>query len=198
MRIDDYVKYIAEVIPEDALVVSSHTNNTRAWAAVGRPEGSLMGFNMGLATPVGIGLALALPHRRVIILDSDGGALLLTSGVMDLASQQPPNVIVVIHDNESTIGIPSHTAKRADLALIAKGAGIENACAVRTLEEFKIEFAKALKAKSTSYIVAKAEMAELPPPVGVNKPFLEENTFSFVRFIERREGVSILGSGWRG
>src|SRR5262249_62425170 len=78
-------------------------------------ERCLIGFNMGFATPVGLGLALALPHRRVFILDGDGGVLLLAAVLADLGSQQPPKAVVVA-DNESCLRFPRHAADAAGLA----------------------------------------------------------------------------------
>lgn len=159
MKPIDYVKHIAEVMPEDALIVASHTDNTSALMSLNITKKSFLGWNMGFATPVGLGLALALPHRKVIILEGDGGVLLLSAAVSDLAAQRPANVIVVVNDNESTLGFPTYTAGGADLAAMAQAAGIKRARTVRDHEEFKAEFDEALAMNELTYIVAKTTRA---------------------------------------
>ena len=195
MKVIDYVKHISEVMPEDTLIVSSHTDNSSALVALNLTERSFLGFNMGFATSVGLGLALALPHRRVLILEGDGGVLLSSGALADLASQNPPNIIVVVADNESSLGFPTHTSKRTDIAAMAKAAGIERTCSVRNLEEFKAEFSKALGKNELTYIVAKTERERARLSEGVKRPLLWENKFRFVRYIEETEGISILTPG---
>lgn len=192
MKVIDYLKYMVEVMPEDALFVASHTDNSQALIALQQADRSFFGFNMGFATSIGLGLALALPHRRVFILDGDGGVLLLSSALADLASQSPPNAIVIVADNESSLQFPSHTAKKADIAAMARAAGIENTCTVRNLEEFRKEFTRALSTKALSYIVAKTEKGRVAIPEGVKEPFLWENKFRFIRHVEDTEGISII------
>jgi len=192
MKVIDYIKYMAAVIPGDSLIVASHTDNSQALISLNLADRSFLGFNMGFATPIGIGLAVALPHRRVFILDGDGGVLLLSAALADLASQSPPNAVVIVADNESSLAFPSHSARRADIAAMAKSAGVENSCTVRNLEEFKAEFTKALARKTMTYVVAKTEKGRVPVPEGVRQPLLWENKFRFVRYIEETEGLSIL------
>lgn len=195
MKVIEYMKYVSEVLPRDAVIVSSHTDNTAALISLKLTERSFLGFNMGFATSVGLGLAVALPHRKVLILEADGGVLLSSGALMDLASQNPPNVIVVVADNESSLGFPTHTARKTDIAALAKAAGIERTCSVGNLEEFKTEFSRAMAQNDLRYIVAKTEKTRVPLPRGVKRPLLWENKFSFVRYIEESEGISILTSG---
>jgi thiamine pyrophosphate-dependent acetolactate synthase large subunit-like protein len=192
MRVLDSLRHMVQAMPDDALVVASHTDNSTACCTANITERCLIGFNMGFATPVGLGLALALPHRRVFILDGDGGVLLLAAALADLGSQQPPNTVVVVADNESSLGFPSHTAKTADLPAMARAAGIQHTCTVRNLEEFEAEFAQALSRQALSYIVAKTEPGLSTVPTGTQSPFLWENKFAFVRYIEQTEGVAIM------
>ena len=180
------------MIPQDALIVSSHTDNSSALISTTSTEKCFLGLNMGFATPVGLGLALALPHRKVVVLDADGGVLLLSSALSDLAAESPSNLIVVVGDNESALRFPTHSANKADIAAMAKAAGIPRSLTVKTLQEFKAEFSKALKADELTYMVAKTEVGRVRVPEGVRKPFLWENKFEFVRHVEKTEGISIM------
>src|SRR5688572_17270306 len=132
MWVHDYLAYVKSVVSEDALFVASHTANSNAIVALGLTGRSLQGFNMGFASPIGLGLALALPHRRVITLDGDGGVLLLAAALADLGAHRPPNLTVIVADNASSLAFPSHTARGADLEKMAQGAGIQWTRTVRT------------------------------------------------------------------
>jgi len=82
---------------------------------------------MGLAVPVGLGLAGARPENRVLVITGDGDMLMGMGSLATVAQVQPRNLIIVVLDNEvfgETGGQPTHTAGVTDLAAIAKGAGI--------------------------------------------------------------------------
>jgi thiamine pyrophosphate-dependent acetolactate synthase large subunit-like protein len=193
MKAFDYISHMVEVIPEDALIVASHTDNSTSLITLNQSYRSLLGFNMGFSTPVGLGVASALPNRRVIILDGDGGVLLLSQAITDLANESPSNAIVVVADNGSALEFPVHSNRKANIEEMAKAVGIENTCTVSTIEEFKDQFGKALKRGALTYIVAKIESGvRVPIPAGTYQPFLHENKFAFVRHIEKTEKISIM------
>ncbi|MEE8444914.1 MAG: thiamine pyrophosphate-dependent enzyme [Alphaproteobacteria bacterium] len=85
---------------------------------------------MGGAVPLGLGLALARPERRILVITGDGEMLMGLGALATVAYQAPANLAIVVLDNESygeTGMQATHTARRTDLAAIAKGAGIETA-----------------------------------------------------------------------
>src|SRR5438132_13949274 len=88
---------------------------------------------MGLASSVGLGIALAQPGRRVVVLDGDGSVLMNLGGLTTLARYAPPNLTHVVFDNESLLsvgGFPTATSTGSDLAAISRGAGIGDAVTV--------------------------------------------------------------------
>ena len=81
---------------------------------------------MGKASSVGLGLALAHPERKVLILDGDGSLLMNLGTMVTLASKSPENLYHFLFDNgvyAVTGGQPVPGADRADWAQMAKGAG---------------------------------------------------------------------------
>lgn len=90
---------------------------------------------MGGAAMTGLGLALAQPGRRVVVLTGDGEALMGLGALATIAVQDPPNLGLIVLDNArygETGGQASHTGRGVDLAAIARGAGFRN---VHTLHD---------------------------------------------------------------
>lgn len=161
-------------------------------------EGNIIIGDMGCTTGIGIGLAKALPHRRVVVVDGDGSILLEPAVLVVLANYGPPNLAVLIHDNESyeSIGwtekgrFRTDTHLKTDIEAMARGAGVKNACTARTLPEFQGAMAKALASQELHVVVAKTEdqAAQAPPRHTSTK----EEKYRFVRYIERSEGIRII------
>ncbi len=82
---------------------------------------------MGGAVPLGLGLALAQPSRRVLVITGDGEMLMGLGSLATVAIQRPPNLAIVVLDNEryGETGMQlTHTAGGADLGAIAAASGI--------------------------------------------------------------------------
>ena len=157
---------------------------------------SLFQQQLGCVTPQAFGLAVGLPHRRVVSLDTDGGMMFNLGILGTLANEQPPNLLVVVWDNEcyqSIGGPPTHTAKgRVDIAKIAQGAGIEQAYTVRDLDAFEAHCEAGLAADVPYLVVAKVEAGVRP---GIRRKHSDgrEDKYIFVRHVEATEGIVIMG-----
>jgi thiamine pyrophosphate-dependent acetolactate synthase large subunit-like protein len=89
---------------------------------------------MGNAAMIGLGLALAQPARRVLVITGDGEMLMGLGSLATIGVQQPPNLSVVVIDNErygETGMQATHTASGADLAKVALACGFGSARQVR-------------------------------------------------------------------
>ena len=115
---------------QDALLIGNIGYPSRELFAVhDRPENFYMLGSMGLASSIGLGLALARPERRVIALDGDGSVLMNLGTLATIAHHAPENYLLVILDNGcygSTGSQPTCTHLGSDLFALAKAAGIEN------------------------------------------------------------------------
>jgi sulfopyruvate decarboxylase subunit beta len=144
---------------------------------------------MGLASSIGLGLALSLTHEKVIVLDGDGSVLMNLGTLATLARYRPPNLVHIIFDNGSLLstgGFASHTTSGlTDLAAIARGAGIVEVAAVSTFYDFMQAAAAAFTRDDLSVIVAKVE-ATGPDHYGMELK-LPENAFRFARLIHARQ-----------
>ena len=137
---------------------------------------------MGLASSMGLGIALAQPERKVVVIDGDGSVLMNLGGLTTLARYAPPNLTHIIFDNESLLsvgGFPTATSTGSDLAGIARAAGIDSATTVRDLDEFTQAAREAIAAPELRCLVAKVEAVG---PAGFHMDLhLLENRFEFAR-----------------
>ena len=139
---------------------------------------------MGLASSVGLGIALSKPHRKVVVFDGDGSVLMNLGGLTTLARYRPRNLTHVVFDNESLLsvgGFPTATATGSDIAGMAAAAGIPRTSTVRTLDEFVSSFDAALAANDLTTLVAKVDA--IGPAAFVTDLGLLENRFQFARHL---------------
>ena len=146
---------------------------------------------MGLASSMGLGVALTRPELSVVVFDGDGSILMNLGGLTTLARYRPTNLVHVVFDNESLLsvgGFPTATSTGSDIAGMAKAAGIPRTATVTTLEDFTAAFDDALAAKELTTIVVKVEAKG---PAGfVTDLALLENRFQFQRWLKTAGTVS--------
>jgi sulfopyruvate decarboxylase subunit beta len=140
---------------------------------------------MGLASSLGLGLALNRPDHRVVVLDGDGSVLMNLGTLATLARYRPSNLTHVIFDNGSLLstgGFASHTtAGITDLAAIARGAGCPRVLEAGSVYAFMDAVAQAFDDAVMTTIVARVE-AVGPDHFGMDLK-LPENAFRFQRHI---------------
>jgi sulfopyruvate decarboxylase subunit beta len=194
----DCMTVLAGLLAGDELVILSLGSSVDEWynAAPRMRAASLFQQQLGCVTPEALGLAIGLPHRRVISLDTDGGLLFNLGILATLGNEQPPNLLVVVWDNEcyqSIGGPPTHTASgRVDLAAIARGAGIDDAYQAHTAGEFEDLCKRGLQSDRPFVIVAKVDQS-VPQDIRRKHSDGREDKYIFVRHVEETEGVVIMG-----
>lgn len=148
---------------------------------------------MGLASSIGLGLALHRPEEKVVVLDGDGSVLMNLGTFATFARYAPPNLVHIVFDNGSLLstgGFESHTMTGiTDLAAIARGAGIEHVDLVDDEMAFGEAVVRAFERDDLSVVVARVQ-AVGPDNYGMDL-HLPENAFRFARFLrDRREKTS--------
>ncbi len=180
------------------LVILSLGGSVDEWynAAPHMRSASLFQQQLGCVTPQAFGLAAGLPHRRIVSLDTDGGMMFNLGILATLANERPPNLLVVVWDNECYLSIggpPTHTAGgRVDIAAIGRGAGLEHAHTARTVAEFDALCAEGLATASPFLVVAKVE-AVIETNIRRKHSDGREDKYIFVRHVEETEGIVIMG-----
>ncbi len=166
------------------------------WGQISKRDGNLLLGSLGNALGVGLGMALGLPHRKVIVLESDGSVLLSLFNLPTLGTLNPANLVVFVFDNEaysgSRISRPTATAAKTDLAAIAKDAGVSYAVTVRDIDAFKREAALAVKENGLRFIVVKVEETFEHRKAERSDVDLLESKYRFVRYIEKTEGIKVF------
>jgi sulfopyruvate decarboxylase subunit beta len=195
MKRFDCLKLIAAEA-RDALVVSSAGATTLEWNALRPSDGNFRVRTLGLCSSIALGMALGLPHRRIVALDGDGSLLMNLCSLPTIARMRPKNLLHVVFDNEvyeASGSKKTATASGTDLVEMARAAGIEKARWANSVEEFAQSVSEALKGEGPYFIGAKitADRTEVPP-----YPMDEvENKYRFVRHVEKTENIEIFKSG---
>jgi sulfopyruvate decarboxylase subunit beta len=149
-----------------------------------RPNQFYLQHAMGLASSMGLGVALTRPELSVVVFDGDGSILMNLGGLTTLARYRPKNLVHVVFDNESLLsvgGFPTATSTGSDIAGMAKAAGIPRTATVGTIDDFVAAFDDALAANELTTIVAKVDATG---PAGfVTDLALLENRFEFQRWL---------------
>ena len=139
---------------------------------------------MGLASSLGLGIALSRPDVKVVVFDGDGSILMNLGGLTTLARYRPRNLVHVVFDNESLLsvgGFPTATATGIDIAGMAAAAGVPRTATVRTMDAFTAAFTEALTANELTTLVAKVEA--IGPAAFVTDLSLLENRYQFQRYL---------------
>jgi len=191
----DYLKVIsADAL--DALAVSTGWGS-REWWAVRPSDGNLKTRTLGLVSSIAAGLAIALPHRKVIAIDGDGAFLMNLCGLPTIAQQSPGNLIHLLFDNEiyEASGGTATASRNTDAVIIAKGTGYKNAMWVDSLEDFRRQFKRAWERNELTLIAAKVDPGQPKdlPPLKLDEI---ENKYRFMRYLEATENKGILNPGF--
>lgn len=128
-----------------------------------RPGNFYIIGSMGLASAMGLGLALQAPNKRVFVLEGDGSAMMSLGTLPLIDSEQPANLVHVILDNEayeSTGGQPS-ISSNFDLAQTTATTGYPSTRRVEDLEELASALTEATDGGQLSLILVKAGIAPL-------------------------------------
>lgn len=162
-------RFVVDHVTDEPIVASLGNAKFDLFTAKDRPQNFYMWNSMGMASSIGLGLAMVRPQQKVIVLDGDGSLMMNLNSLPTAAARSPQNLIHIVWDNrqfELTGGQPTHTAFGSDLTLLARGAGFDKVVAVETQEAFEIAFVRAFREPGPWFIVAyiDSERAAGRPP----------------------------------
>src|SRR5579864_1501438 len=123
-----------------------------------RPNFFYLEHAMGLASSMGLGIAVAMPRHKVIVIDGDGSLLMNLGTLSTMARYSPPNLVHVVFDNASLLsvgGFPTATATGTDLAGVARACAVPRVAQADTPEQLKTAVTGALAGEKLTTIVSK-------------------------------------------
>ncbi len=153
----------------DAIVVATMTANSE-WSQIStNPDLDLMFTGaMGKASSEGLGLALARPDKKVIVLDGDGSLLMNLGSLVTIANMAPSNLIHFVFENSVyrvSGGQPIPGAGKLSFVGLARGAGYANVHEFENLEGLKNSIETISNQAGPTFVCLKA------PPVTEKSPF---------------------------
>ncbi len=161
MKRIDAISAVAEAAGEALLICNIGFPSRELSAVKDRPENFYMLGSMGLASSIGLGLALARPDRRVIVIDGDGSVLMNLGTLATIANFAPKNYLLIVLDNccyGSTGSQPTCTHLGTDLAGMAEAAGMKDVRRVSDLDGLR----RALEGMGVIVIKVDPGNAEVP------------------------------------
>jgi sulfopyruvate decarboxylase subunit beta len=181
----------------DAIVVCALGMAANEWWAVTKSEDSFyMHGGMGFAASFALGLATALPHVPVWVLNSDGSLSMNLGCLLTEAGQQPANLKHFVVDNQSyqTVDtMPMVNQDNADYAVIAKGAGIRQVVTIDNLADLEKSMPGIAAAPGPYFIRLRVESEpdyQRAPPATYEGP---EMKYRFGRALEKKLGIKVFG-----
>jgi len=131
------IRAIMEQVEDEIVVCNIGHPSRELFEIQDRPRNFYMLGSMGLASSIGLGLALSQPER-VLVIEGEGSVLMNLGSLATIGSNSPENLALLIIDNESygSTGFqPTFTANGLSLAAVAKDCGIEDSFAVSSPDE---------------------------------------------------------------
>ena len=179
---------------KDELFVTTAGGATAEWNAVHPSDGNIQVKTLGLCSSIGLGLAIALPNRKVFVFDGDGALWMNLGSLATIGLHRPKNLIHICWDNqqyESSGGEPTvATGGNIDFAGVARNAGIQSAHTAASVEELRQAVSHALTNDGPHFIWARIEAGRAEaPPLQYDEL---ENKYRFIRYVEASEGINIL------
>ena len=157
-------------------IVVPSMGSAREWMALGPTDDLdfvLVPSAMGHATSVGLGLALAQPDRRVIVLSGDGSLLMNLGSLVTISAESPRNLVIVVFVNgvyEVTGAqlTPGNGNVHVDYVSLARASGIKSVFRWSSLDDVRTGLQSALGAAGPTVIVL--DVAPVPGAVGPRSP----------------------------
>ena len=170
-----------------AVVTIMGATASELYALGHRPNFFYLQHAMGLASSMGLGIALSRPQEKVVVLDGDGSILMNLGSLTTMARYRPANLVHVVFDNEVLLSVgkafATATATGSSIAELARAAGVPRSATTDTVEGCRQAFQEALAAQELTTLVAKVE-PQGPATYHMDVHMLE-NRFEFQRYLTR-------------
>lgn len=180
----DAVNIIAQY-REDAIVVSTMTAMFHLHEASPSPLNIDSVPLMGGASGLGLGLALARPERKVLVLDGDGSLLMQLGSLTTISGAKSKNLFHFVFENSvwfeglSNLPIPAHG--KVDFKGMAEAAGYAATYSFEDLEQLQKNIGSVFNGPAPAFIRLKIDVAQKKPLFNKENPQMEMPDFQFSR-----------------
>jgi len=190
MKPEEILRAIAEV-RGNAICVPTMTTSP-AWREIAPDDLSVgcVGF-MGGASSLGLGMALAMPDRRVVVFDGDGSLLMQLGSLATAAGARPRNFVHLLFKNgvyHTSGAQETPGGLDVDFVMMAKGAGYRNAYAIREIDEFRRRVKRIVHDEEGPLFV------ELHTGLADKTPMMVRERSSFAQQVEKLRSTLLKGS----
>jgi thiamine pyrophosphate-dependent acetolactate synthase large subunit-like protein len=180
MKAIEAVNVIVRTLRGDEFVISANGNISRMLFSVDdRANNFYMLGSMGLTSSIGLGLALSVPEKRIIVLDGDGNILMNMGSLATIGNRSPRNLVHIVLDNEtyeSTGGQPT-VSRTANLDDIAKACGFRLVERIRDAKTLRESVKRFLNEDGPSFGLVKIDREWEASPRVAHKPEIITNRF---------------------
>lgn len=156
---------ISEILTDELVVCNIGIPSKELYSVKDRPQNFYMLGSMGLASSIGLGLALAQP-RTVVAFDGDGAILMNLGSLATIAYYRPKNYKLIIFDNAAygSTGSQTTIAEKVEIADIVNGCGLKTVI-IETQDELQAQLKSELADEGPVVIIVKVSKnnAKLPP-----------------------------------
>ena len=177
----DYYRVLAAGLGEDTLVVTCLGNASYLWAVMrDAPQNFYFEDAMGLALPLALGLAVAQPERKVVVVEGDGGLLMHMGCLVTVGAVAPQNLTILLIQNgvHAASGGQALTNAGLDFADLGRAAGIKRTENIGAAEALGRSLITALTEQGPSLLVLATEpdlktvpISEMLDPVVIKRRF---------------------------
>ncbi len=174
----DILREIAPILRDQLVVCNIGLPSQELHMIDDQPTNFYMLGTMGLASSIGLGLALSQP-KTVVVIDGDGSVLTNLGTLPTIANNVADNYILLIVDNGSygsTGDQPTYAGKKTSLAKVAEACGCENVVECRAEETGEV-LQKAIDGRKMTVIVCKCESGNVKVPVITKDPVVIRDRF---------------------
>jgi sulfopyruvate decarboxylase subunit beta len=174
----EILKEIVPILRDQLVVCNIGIPSQELYAIDDQPTNFYMLGTMGLASSIGLGVALSQP-KTVISIDGDGSVLTNLGTLPTIGNNMPPNYILMIIDNGSygsTGDQPTYTGRKTDLAGMARAAGCDNVVEVQDVDTGRA-LQEAIDAQVGTVLVVKCDSGNAKMPVITLDPVIIRHRF---------------------
>lgn len=156
------IRDIMEQVNEELVICNIGFPSRELYEINDRSKNFYMIGSMGLASSIGLGLALAKPSKNVVVIDGDGSLLMNMGSLVTVFANNPSNLTWIVIDNGAygSTGNQDTYAQKLDLVDVAKGVGFEN-----SYDFNDINLKDVMHNENASFVVYRTEAGNSKAPI---------------------------------